>query len=86
VKIIKNSILIGVFAFCLIFILIVNFSFSEEPSDGLNKWDNISFSTNAGSVKFFDHVTGKVYVYALGTGKNILTWKLDVLGKNLIRE
>ncbi len=75
--------LISIFSIVLIIVItIINFPvFSREKAD----WNHISFTAHRKALKFFDHETGKIYVYKETTGKIAKIWELEKLGKNLKR-
>jgi hypothetical protein len=54
-----------------------------QSSGDSNRWKHISFATHKGSLKFFDHSSGKVYDYSERDGKLQEIWTLEELGKAL---
>ena len=47
-------------------------------------WSNLSFAAHEGTLNFFDHRTGKIYVFAEGSGQLRYIWKLQGLGRDLV--
>lgn len=56
-------------------------TFSTEEKD----WSNITFSSSRNVMNFFDHSTGKIYLYTEFEGKLEKVWILDELGEDLRR-
>ena len=52
----------------------------EEP-----KWNHVTFTTHSSTLKFFDHTTGKIYVYDESDGRLRGEWVLEELGINLTK-
>lgn len=49
------------------------------------RWAHLTFTSHRHSLKFFDHRTGKLYVYGEADGKLDRIWILTRLGENLRR-
>lgn len=54
-------------------------SFSQVSTD----WSTVTFATHRNAYKFFDHSTGKLYVYSDIDGRLDSIWALEELGKDL---
>ena len=58
-------------------------SFSQKTVTAPD-WSNLSFAAHEGTLNFFDHRTGKIYVFAEGSGQLRYIWKLQGLGRDLV--
>jgi hypothetical protein len=67
--------------FMFISVLAVKTLYSSSQETSL--WGNITFTTYRYAFKFFDHNTGKIYVYAQDDGRLEQVWLLEELGKDL---
>jgi len=85
-----KRIYVFLFVALLVFVIMKGFSFSQNQEQMLveepDKWGHLTFAVQASAIKFFDHKTGKIYVYSAGLGKYVRAWKLEELGKNLVKE
>ena len=64
-------------------ITLVSIVSSPASSRGKSGWGHVTFTTHKGKLKFFDHGTGKIFVYSEGNGKINRVWHLEELGKDL---
>lgn len=64
-------------------IALVSVVSSPASSRGKSDWGHVTFATHNGKLKFFDHGTGKIFVYSEGSGKISRIWQLEELGKDL---
>lgn len=53
-------------------------------SQGTGDFSSVSFAADGSFLKFFDHDSGKIYVYSSKNGDLINTWILGELGEDLI--
>ena len=63
----------------IIFGVVTLYSYSKEKAD----FTNVSFTTSTGIIKFFDHSTGKIYIYSDSKGQVIRMWQVEELGESL---
>ena len=57
------------FVFFIVFLVTAGLIAFRSFSQGKNDWNNLSFATHRNSIKFFDHASGKIYMYSESDGK-----------------
>lgn len=73
----------GIFLTILGIIVLIGLIAFPLSTTGRSRWDGLAFSGHKNALKFFDHETGRIYVYDEKRGKLNKVWQLEGLGKDL---
>ena len=71
--------------FLFLIVVIMLLVFGLRTSFGADSWSKVSFAASGTDLKFFDHTTGKIYIYSEIDGKLYGSYQLTELGQNMER-